>query len=418
MDNGLEVIIVGAGQSGLVASYLLRQRKISHLVLERGKIGESWHSQRWDSFYLNTPNSVNGLPGMELLPEDPHGFGSRDDLVAYFNGYADTFDLPVREHTSVTSIDPDRGNFRVEATNGTYRTKAVVLANGSMTEAKLPAFAKDFPEEVLVLSAATYKNPSTLPEGAMLVIGTAQSGCQIAEDLLNAGRQVYVCASKVARSPRAYRGKDVLYWMNEIGLLDIKLEELEDPAMQYAAQPQVSGTQGGHTVSLQSLARDGAILLGRAVGVEGQVLELRQNLLECIEFADRESQKIKEGIDRFIQENKIGAEPAQPDPGEPDLPDLGGSDRFAELNLGATNIQTVIFCTGFHGDWSWVNFDLFDERGNPRHEKGITSVPGLYCLGYPWLSKRKSGILCGVAEDADRVVSHLNQYLEATAHAP
>jgi putative flavoprotein involved in K+ transport len=416
MSNELDVVVVGAGQAGLTASYLLQQRKINHVVLERGKIGESWRSQRWDSFYLNTPNWINSLPGMELLPDDPDGFGSRDDLVAYFNRYASSFDLPVREHISVNSLDRDPVRFRIGTNDGTYQSKAIILANGGMTEPKLPVIADDFPKDVLVVSAATYKNPSALPEGAVLVIGTGQSGCQIAEDLLGAGRRVYVCASKVARSPRIYRGKDTLYWMKEIGALDIKLEDLEDPAMQFAAQPQVSGTEGGHTVSLQSMARDGATLLGRAVGIEGDVLKIRTNLHECIDFADRESQKIKEGIDKYIQTHGIRAEPARPDPGEPELPDLHGSDQLEELDLMAADIHSAIFCTGFHGDWGWVNLDFLDERGSPVHEGGITPVTGLYCLGYPWLSKRKSGILCGVEEDAQHVVSHLNQYLEASAH--
>jgi putative flavoprotein involved in K+ transport len=195
--------------------------------------------------------------------------------------------------------------------------------------------------------------------------------------------------------------------------LDIRLEELEDPAMQYAAQPQVSGTEGGHTVSLQSLARDGATLLGRAQGVENHTLRLQANLPECIEFADRESQKIKDGIDKFIDDHGIEAEPAQPDPGEPVLPDLNGSDQLTSLDLKTANIHTVIFCTGFHGDWSWVNFDVIDARGNPVHTRGITAIPGLCCLGYPWLSKRKSGILCGVAEDAERIVNHLAEFVEA-----
>jgi putative flavoprotein involved in K+ transport len=409
MEEKVDVVVIGAGQAGIVASYLLKQAGIEHQVFERGKIAESWRSQRWDSFCLNTPNWTNGLPGMEFLPEDAQGFGNRDQIIAYFDDYVQSNQLPIRENTTVTSLDQHPSGFTIQTTKGVFQSKAVILANGSTSEPNLPAIANDFPDELLVLSAGTYKNPTDLPKGAVLVVGSGQSGCQIAEDLLEGGRQVYLCASSVGRVPRTYRGRDSMDWFVPMGMFEVKVEELEDPAMQFAAQPQVSGTDGGHTVRLQSLARDGALLLGRGLEIDGHILKLGNDLRQCIEFADEKSQFFKDQVDRYIEANSIDAEPAQPDPGEPDLPDLNGSDLIDALDLQAAGISTVIFCTGFHSDWSWINLDVFDEHGRPIHKRGITPIPGLYCLGYVWLSKRKSAILYGVTEDAERVVDHIEK---------
>jgi putative flavoprotein involved in K+ transport len=218
-----------------------------------------------------------------------------------------------------------------------------------------------------------------------------------------------LCASRVARSPREYRGRDVLMWMRDMGFLDDKVDELEDPSVEFAAQPQVSGTDGGHTVSLQSLARDGATLLGRALDVEGHVLKLGNDLQACIDFADEKSQAFKADIDDFIERNGMDAPPPEIDPGEPDLPDLNGSDQLESLDLRSAGVTSVIWCTGFDADWSWVKVDVFDENGRPRHRAGITDSSGLYFVGFPWLAKRKSGILYGIAEDAARIVEHIER---------
>jgi putative flavoprotein involved in K+ transport len=418
MGNMKDVIVIGAGQAGLAASYLLGKAGFEHVVLERGEIGESWRAQRWDSFCLNTPNWTNNMPGMEFYPEEGDGFATKDQVVAFFEGYVSTFDLPIRPHITVTALEKlsNGKGYVLEAGVETLRARAVVLASGGLSRPRTPAMSQDFPMDINVLTAGTYRNPDALPIGAVLVIGSGQSGCQIAEDLLQAGRRVYLCASRVARSPRAYRGRDALGWMRDLGLLDVKLEELDDPAMEFATQPQVSGTEGGHTVSLQSLARDGATLLGRVLGVEGHTLKLGNDLQDCIDFADEKSRAFKSDIDNFIERNGIDAPPPEADPGEPELPDLNGSGQLDSLDMRKAGISTVIWCTGYDADWSWVKIDVFDERGLPRHRAGITDSGGLYFLGMPWLSKRKSGILYGVGEDATRIVNHIESYLPSENH--
>jgi putative flavoprotein involved in K+ transport len=355
---------------------------------------------------------------MDFNPEAKDAFAHRDEVVAFFDRYVSEFDLPIRPHAAVTALEkmPNGDGYLLKVGEDELHARAVVLASGGLSRPRVPAMSDRFPLDITVLSAGTYRNPDELPGGAVVVIGSGQSGCQIAEDLLEGGRRVYLCASRVARSPRAYRGKDVLVWMRELGLLDVKRDELEDPAMELAAQPQVSGTDGGHTVSLQSLARDGATLLGRALGVEGHTLMLGDDLQECIDFADEKSQAIKSQIDDYVEQAGIDAPSPETDPGEPDLPDLNGSGQLKSLDLRKAGVSTIIWCTGFDGDWSWVKADVFDEHGRPKHRAGITDSPGLYFLGMPWLSKRKSGILYGIGEDASRIVDHIQGNILSENH--
>jgi putative flavoprotein involved in K+ transport len=399
-----DTVVVGAGQAGLAVSCLLTEAKVPHVVIERGSVGESWRSQRWDSFALNTPNLFNRLPGMALDDADPDGFAPRDEVVGFFERYAASFGAPVLEHTAVTSLEhQSHGKFRVETTNGTFRARNAVVCSGALSEPVLPEAAAGVPEGLTSISASDYRGAAALPDGAVIVVGSAQSGCQIAEDLLDAGRDVYLCVSKVARAPRTYRGRDGIAWLHDAGFFDMTVAQLQDPNMQYAAQPQISGTKGGHTVSLQSLARDGATLLGRADRFEGNVLKLVPNVRECAVFADAACAQLKALIDGFIEAAGIDAPPAEPDPNEPPMPELGGSDELRDLSLDG--VSTVIWCTGFTGNFSWIKHDIFDERGLPRHEDGVGPIPGLFFVGFPWLSSRKSGILSGVTEDATRIAA-------------
>ncbi len=399
-------VVVGAGQAGLAVSYLLTEAKVSHVVVERGRVGESWRSQRWDSFSLNTPNWSNRLPGMGIDDDDSDGFAPRDEVLNFLERYAASFGAPVLEGTTVISVQyQEEGAFVVDTTDGTFRARNVVVCSGALSEPAVPDVAADVPDWVTSISASGYRSAKELPEGAVIVVGSAQSGCQIAEDLLDAGRNVYVCVSKVARAPRTYRGRDVISWLRDVGFFDMTVDQLPDPDMQYAAQPQISGTKGGHTVSLQSLARDGAILLGRVSGFDGNTLKLESNVRECAAFADAACAQITDMIDGFIEASGIDSPAATPDPNQPTMPDLGGSDELDELDIGGAGVSTVIWCTGYHGDFSWIKHDILDQRGIPRHQNGVGTIPGLYFGGFPWLSSRKSGILYGVTDDAKRITA-------------
>jgi len=412
----MEVIIIGAGQAGLAVSYLLTQESIQHLILERGGIGESWRSQRWDSFYLNTPNWSNNLPGMEFDLNAPNAFGHRDQIVSYLERYALSFDAPVRENAEVTVLEKSsNGGYHLRVGNDSLETRVAVIASGSLSRPRTPSVARKLPDDIVSLTAGTYRNARALPDGAVLIVGSAQSGCQIAEDLVASKRRVYLCASRVGRIPRTYRGRDIVAWWRDMGFWDVWVDELEDPAMQFAALPQVSGTEGGHTVSYQSLARDGVTLLGRLLDVDGYNLKLEPNLMESIHFADEKSSAFKLAIDTFIQHEGITAPPPKPDPGEPPLPDLFDSDLLDRLDLRETGITSVVWCTGFDANWDWLKAGSFDRHGQPQHRHGISNLPGLYFIGFPWLSKRKSGTLYGITEDAERIVGHIQGYLRASA---
>lgn len=411
----IDVAVIGAGQAGLALSYLLTQRNIRHVVLERGRVGESWRSQRWDSFYLNTPNWANGLPGQAFDTQAPDAFSHRDQLVSYLERYARSFRAPLRQHAEVTSLERlSTDGYRLQVGEELLQARAVVVASGSMNRPRLPGIARNLPGDITTLSAGTYKNAETLADGAIVVVGSGQSGCQIAEDLLAAGRRVYLCVSRVGRIPRRYRGREILAWWRDMGFLEVRVDELADPAMQFAAQPQVSGVDGGHTVSLQSLARDGATLLGRVLNVEGRVLKLGGDLRACIAFADEKSRAFKAAIDVFIEREGIHTPAPEPDPGEPALPGLDGSDLTETLDLRKAGVSSVIWCTGFDAGWNWLKVDVFDEQGRPHHRNGTTGSPGLYFLGFPWLSKRKSGILYGIPEDAARIAEHIETFLFKT----
>jgi putative flavoprotein involved in K+ transport len=281
----LDSVVVGAGHAGLaVASFLQRDGR-DFVVVERGRIGETWRSQRWDSFRLNTLNWMNLLPGQELDGAPRDGFSDRDGLVSAFERYAEERSLPVTTGVGVTAVERADGGagFVVHGMSDegpqVWRARTLVVASGMQRVARLPAFGRELPRGVVQLHSAWYRSSRQLPPGAVVVVGSAQSGCQIAEDLLGAGRTVYLCASRVARVPRRYRGRDTFEWWTEFGFFDQSLADLQDPTMRLAAQPQVSGVgPRGHTVSLQQLARDGVHLLGRALGINEGRLQLDPRL--------------------------------------------------------------------------------------------------------------------------------------------
>jgi putative flavoprotein involved in K+ transport len=401
-------IVVGGGQAGLGVSYNLKQKGIEHTVLERGNIGESWKTQRWDSFALNTPNSVSALPGDENSLENPGAFMSRDEFVDYLQNYASKSELPVQTGVTVTRISKNGNDtYQVETTTGLMTADNVVIASGSQNQPRVPKACDDIPASILQLHSGNYKRPDALPEGAVLIVGSGQSGVQIAEDLLEAGRKVYLATSKVGRVRRAHRGKDLFNWAVEVGFYDQVISDLENPRMAYMAQPQISGSDGGHTISLQSLEKMGATLLGRLQACADGKFQFADNLAENIIFADQISAKFRGMVEGYIAKQGIDAPPAEEDAA--DQPDSEPQDRKSPTGLdpAEANITTLIWCTGFNGDFSWIDDVELDETGVPVNEKGVSSRKGLYFCGFPWLSKRKSGLIYGIPEDAAFIADKL-----------
>ena len=396
------VIVVGGGQAGLSMSYCLGQRGIEHLVLERDRIASEWRTARWDSFCLVTPNWQCQLPGFPY-DHDPGGFMVRDEVVAYIEAYADSFDAPVVEGVAVTALAPMRGGFMLDTAAGEMSAAKVVIAAGAYHVPKIPRFAERMAPAILQLSSQHYVNPDALPDGEVLVVGTGQSGCQIAEDLHLAGRGVHLCVGGATRTARFYRGRDVVAWMRDLGYYDVPVHEhklgtsVRDKANQY-----VTGRDGGRDIDLRQLAREGMRLYGRLTGVRDGILTFSPDLKRNLDRADAAADAIKDTIDEYITVQGIKAPPE-----ERYTPVWRPGVQPHALDLAACGITSVIWCIGFAADFSWVDAPIFDGRSRPHHERGVSDVAGLYLLGLPWLYTWGSGRFSGVARDAKHLAEHI-----------
>lgn len=400
-----DAIVVGGGQAGLSMSHCLKRRGIHHLVLERHRLGYEWRERRWDSFCLVTPNWQCQLPGFPYPGNEPDGFMKKGQIVVYLEEYAASFAPPLVEGANVTSLRRLRGTFHVTATAGSCTSDAVIIATGGYHTPKIPALAERLPDYVARLHSSEYKNPRGMPKGEVLVVGTGQSGCQIAEDLHIAGRRVHLCVGSAPRTARRYRGKDVVRWLDEMGYYDMPIHEhpLKE-RVRAKANHYVTGRDGGHDIDLRRFATEGMRLYGRLVGVKGTVLEFAPDLRKNLDQADAVSESIKDSIDRFIESRGIEAPvesryvPVWEPPSEP-----------TSLDLSTTEIRSVVFSTGYHSDYRFIEVPVFDGTGYPMHERGVTGVDGLYFLGLPWLYTWGSGRFSGVAADAEHLAERIDR---------
>ena len=406
----IDAIVLGAGQAGLATSYHLKQLGVEHVVLEKDRPGSTWLTQRWDSFMLNTINRLTQLPGLPFAPEDTEGFESATFLADYLQRFVEEHQLPLRSGVEVaTVIQDDNGHFEVELSGGErLSAKSVVVATGSQNVPMVPGAADSLPPGITSLTSATYKNPGSVPAGAALVVGSGQSGVQIAEDLVDSDREVFLSTSKVGRLPRFYRGRDVLHWFDLTDFWNDRPADLADPAEMKAKQPQVSGTDGGHTVSLQSLRKKGVQLLGRLDSFDGKTARFQDNLRENVEFADTVSQRLTTRLDGLITAQGHDLPEMVPDPADEVDHDLLAYQAPKELDLAERGISTVIWSTGFTGDFSYLDVPgALDSQGQPEHVDGVSNVPGLYFMGMIWLRTRSSGVVYGVNADAEAVSKEL-----------
>ena len=416
----VDVVVVGAGQGGLGTAFHLAQAGLDFVVLERGRLGETWLSQRWDSFALNTPNWMNGLPGAPYDGPDPFGFMTRAELAASFEEYAERFGLPIRTGVTVSGVGPSDGEGRYLVVGETndggevlYEADSVVIASGILQSPRVPPVSSKIPDHVVQLHTGSYKSPETLPEGAVLVVGGGQSGAQIVEDLLGADRTVYFSISKAPRLPRRYRGRDFMDWWLEMGLWDLETDNVDDPAVLTTTNPLVSGVGAlGHSVSYQQLARDGVRLMGRLEDVVGEEIVTDDKVVEYMRNADARSEELRDKIDLFVEDQGLTAPQPDPDPADRSLTQHEHVDYLTRLDLKEADVGTIIWCTGFTADFSWIDLPVTETSGRPVHHNGEAVVPGIYFIGFPWLSKRKSGVVLGIDEDAqhisDLIVQHRN----------
>ncbi len=406
MAEKVETIIIGGGQAGLATSYYLCEAGKEHLILEKGaQAAPVWQQERWDSFTLVTPNWAVRLPGAEYRGAYPDSFMPRREIATYFQRYAAEFQLPLQYNTEVLSVDQDPSGkgYRVKTRNAEYEALNVVIATGLFQKPKIPAFSSNLPERILQLPSGRYRNPQSLPAGAVLVVGSAQSGGQIAEELYQNGRTVYLCVGSAGRSPRRYRGQDIWKWLELTGFLNRTVDQLPFPKAKFVAPPHLSGAKGGHTINLHQFARDGVVLLGHLQDAADGKIMLAPDLMDNLARADKfEADQVKL-IDAFIERSGITA----PQETLPGLRDGYEARVISELDLQAAGITSVIWATGYTFDFGWAKPARLDADGYPVQQRGVTDCPGLYFVGLPWMSTLKSAMLMGVGEHAAYIASQL-----------
>lgn len=398
MIETIETVIIGGGQAGLSLSYELQQAGREHIVLEKdARAGAAWRSQRWDSFTLVTPNWSFVLPGAEIHRQNPHGFMPRDEIVRCFEQYAAGHGLPVRYNTTVHSVQAEEGGrYTVQANEKTLRARSVVVATGLYQREKVPPYAAQIPASVAQVHVAAYRSPGGLPPGAVLVAGSGQSGCQIAEELLQAGRKVYLATGFAPPAPRRYRGRDIYEWADQSGFLNRTPDMLPSPAARFGSNPLLTGKDGGHSLDLHLFYRAGMVLLGHLRGFDDGCFTFAADLKENLAKGDKARENFIGLVDGYIARNGIDAPPEVLE-----IPrDAYQAPDILTLDPVKAGIGAVIWAGGFNFDFSLVRLPVTDDYGFPLTVRGKTRFPGLYFLGMPWLYKQRSGLLLGVAQDA------------------
>lgn len=398
------VAIIGGGQAGLSISWYLKKSGIDHIVFEKKRAANAWRSERWDSFCLVTPNWQCQLPGFPYCGPDPHGFMLRDEIVAYLDDFVASFHPPLLEGVVVQHLRSDsQHGFLLDTTEGVHFADQVVIATGGYQAPIVPRCSERFPDDIMQIQSSLYRNPQLLPDGAVLVVGSGQSGCQIAEDLHLAGRKVHLCAGDAPRVARRYRGRDVVEWLHMMGYYELPVHEhplregVRDRTNHY-----VTGRDGGRDIDLRQRALEGMELYGRLLDVRGNRILVDENLALCLDQADQVSESIKSSIDAFIARNKM---PAVEESRY--RPVWSPSRERPEFDYRSAEIASVVWCIGFHTDYSWIDLPVFNGRGKPSHIRGVTPFPGVYFIGLPWLYTWGSGRFSGVARDAEYLAEHI-----------
>lgn len=399
----VDTLVVGGGQAGLAMSAHLRDRGVSHLVLERDRIAERWRTARWDSLVANGPAWHDRFPAREFADTRPDAFATKDSVVRYFEEFARQIDVPIRCGVEVTEVTPlpFGAGFRVETSDGTIEARNVVAATGPFQKPAIPAVVPDLPGLTQIHSVG-YRNPARLEDGAVLVVGAGSSGVQIADELRRAGRKVYLSVGPHDRPPRRYRGKDFVWWLGVLG----KWEMQTPPEGTEHVTISVSGAHGGETVDFRELAARGVQLCGMTRGYADGALQFEPDLAENIARGDANLLSLLEEADAYVAAHGLDL------PDEPEAHRIGPSpecvtDPMLRLDLAEAGITTIVWATGFVQDFGWLKVDAFDQAGKPRHHRGVSAEPGVYFLGLPWLSMRGSSFIWGVWIDALYLAGHI-----------
>jgi putative flavoprotein involved in K+ transport len=394
----IETVVIGGGHAGLTMSNYLSQCGREHLILERGRVAERWRSKRWDSFCFQFPNWTIELPGYKYQCDDPEAFAPGREVVRFIEDYAAFIKAPTRCGVEVTSLKRAEGSSRyfLSTNNGAIEAANVVIATGPYQVPVIPAMSADVPKTIFQLHSNAYCNASQLPPGSVLVVGSGASGCQIADDLNQSGRQVYLSVGHHSRRPRKYRGKDYAYWVSALGTTEHIVDTVPEQ-LRKGGEILLTGANGGYDVNLHVMAGRGIALLGHLQGISGSELILADDLTQNLARGDEAQENFKRAVDDYIRKNGLEF-PAEREPAvKSEVP-----SPVSQLNLKDVGVSAIIWATGFRCNFEWVKLPIFDDRGQPLHRRGVTELPGIYFLGLRWLYKRKSAFLRSAsgAEDA------------------
>ena len=402
MATDIEVAVIGAGQAGLATSWHLKQLGLEHVVLESGRVAETWRSRRWDSFCLVTPNWTVRLPGGGYNGPEPDGFMGREALVDHFQRWADSFDAPVKQDCVVSAVDRDEDGFVLTMPDAKIRARNVVVATGGYQRPHRPPAAEQMPGSVTQLLGEEYRHERSLPDGAVLVIGGGQTGCQIAEELHNAGRKVFLSCGRAPWAPRRMGGHDLVWWVVETGWWQRTPAQLASPAARLLSNPLATGHGGGHDLHYRTLHALGVELLGRYQGAGDGKVHFEDDLAKSMQAGDDLSRVFMKWVGALCE--KRGLEVPWEVPGPADI------RSRTIVDLAREGVSTVIWTAGFRPDYGWIHADVVDEMGFPIQTDGRSAVPGLYFMGVHFQRKGQSAVLYGVGEDAELVAAHIAEH--------
>ncbi|MET0509573.1 MAG: NAD(P)-binding domain-containing protein [Burkholderiaceae bacterium] len=407
----VDVVVVGGGHSGLAMSHALSQRSVEHIVIERGDVGNAWRTERWDSLRLLTPNWMTRLPGHHYDGDDPDGYMSAGEVVFFLSAYADKIAAPLVTGTTVLQVEPAPGGYRVATDRGDWLCRAVVLASGAFNKPVVPRVAAGVPEGIAQLTTHDYRGPRQLADGGVLVVGASATGLQLAQEIHLSGRPVTLAVGEHVRMPRVYRGRDVQWWMLASGMLDQRIEEMDDrDRARRLPSPQLVGTPERATLDLNALRQQGVAIVGRLVGIRDGKAQFSGSLRNICALADLKLNRLLDGFDAWAE--TIGLASV-----------VGAVERHAVTQVDPSprlgldlkrEVRTVVWATGFEPDHSWLGVPVFDRSGRLKHDRGVVDAPGLYVLGLPFLRRRKSSFIHGAEDDVRELASHLLGHLDAT----
>jgi len=409
---GIDVVVIGAGHSGLAMSHVLSERGIDHVVLERGQVANSWRTERWDSLRLLTPNWMTRLPGQAYAGDDPDGYMSSAQLSEFLANYAQSACAPVVSDSVVGELAQSGAGYRVATTRGDWLCRAVVLATGACSNPLVPRVAQGVPAGVHQLHAQAYRNPEQLAKGRVLLVGGSATGLQLARELQSSGRPVTLAVGEHVRMPRVYRGRDIQWWMLASGLLERRIEEEDDPdRARRVPSPQLVGTPG-LTLDLNLLRDQGVEVVGRLVGIRDGKAQFSGSLRNVCQLADLKLNRLLTAIDQWADSRGLSDGMAAAERYAPTV-----VDERARLALNLAEVSTVLWATGYRPDYSFLKVPVLDHKGQLEHDRGVIDAPGLYVLGLPYLRRRKSSFIHGAEDDARELGAHLNDFLASGSSA-